>query len=267
MALPYSYLFVPGDDAYKIGKAMASDAGAVILDLEDSVAPSRKDDALKISRDFLLTKSAHMPNKPETWVRLNTADEQAALDELAALPLTTITGIFYPKLSSHQQLVQIGHWLDALEKRDGVAQDKVKIIGIITETANAMSGEQVGTLSRGHPRLRGYTWGVEDLSADLGRAPLMVSEEADRLITETAQMHCLYTAAAAGTEAIHTISTAIHDLDALAETCNTARSLGYTAKMAIHPGQIETINQRLAPDRETVKWAQRVLALMDDHPN
>jgi citrate lyase subunit beta/citryl-CoA lyase len=73
-------------------------------------------------------------------------------------------------------------------------------------------------------------------------------------------------AAAAGVEAIDSISTAIRDADALAETCDTARTLGYAAKMAIHPGQIETINQRLAPDPDTIAWAARVQALAREHP-
>lgn len=265
MALPYAYLFVPGDAERKIDKAFGGDAGAIILDLEDSVAPSRKAEALKITRGFLVARQPD-PNGPEIWVRVNTDDAATALAELAALPLAAIDGVFYPKLAAHDQLVQIGHWLDALEQRDGLAANALGIVGIITETAAALAGERSATLARSHPRLRGYTWGVEDLSADLGRAPQTPAPAADRRIAESAQLHCLYMAAAAGIEAIDGISTAIREPDALAEACDTARALGYAAKMAIHPAQVETINQRMAPDADTIAWAERVQALAREHP-
>lgn len=261
---PRSYLFVPGDSARKIDKAASSSADAIILDLEDSVAPSRKDEALRTTRDFL---GAWQPgaDAPEVWVRANAIDSNMALAELSALPLARLAGVFYPKLASHSQLAQMGHWLDALEQRDGLAQP-VRIVGIITESAAALAGEQAATLARGHPRLRGYAWGIEDLSADLGRPPLGSAAPADRRIAESVQLHCLYTASAAGVDAIDGISTAIHDVDGLTEACQTAVALGYTAKMAIHPGQIETIHQASAPAASTIEWAERVQALVRDHP-
>jgi citrate lyase subunit beta/citryl-CoA lyase len=174
--------------------------------------------------------------------------------------------VFYPKLAGHAQLVQMGQWLDALEKRDGTAATPVQIIGIITESARAVAGEQAASLARGHPRLRGYSWGVEDLSADLGRAPLTKTPAADRQIAASAQLHCLYLAAAAGAEPIDSVSTAIRDTKALAETCDHARALGYTGKMAIHPAQVGPINAHMAPDPDTLDWARRVQALVREHP-
>jgi citrate lyase subunit beta/citryl-CoA lyase len=158
MSLPYAYLFVPGDAERKIDKAASGDAGAIILDLEDSVAPARKDEALRITRDFLSARPAR-PSPPEIWVRLNAADPDTALAELTALPLGRITGVFHPKLPAHDQLVRMGHWLDALEKRDGLVATSIKIVGIISESADALVGEQTASLARGHPRLRGYYLG------------------------------------------------------------------------------------------------------------
>lgn len=267
MPLPYAYLFVPGDDEHKIEKAVSGDAGAIILDLEDSVSPAHKDLALRTTRDFLASDRLSQQEiaTPELWVRLNTTDPDTALAELSALPLARLTGVFYPKLAAHDSLVRMGHWLDALERRDEKMGQPVQIVGIITESARALVSESAASLARAHPRLRGYTWGVEDLSADLGRAP-MAATAADRRIAEAVQLHCLYMAAAADVEAIDSISTAIRDSDVLAETCDMARALGYTAKMAIHPAQVEAINQHMAPAPDAIAWARRVQERVDEHP-
>lgn len=265
MPLPFAYLFVPGDNDHKMHKAAGSNAGAIIFDLEDSVTPARKDEALRTTRDFLASADPAPPDTPEFWVRLNTDAADRTLAELTHLPLDKLAGIFYPKLSSHAQLLQIGHWLDALETRDGISGRPTQIVGIITESAASLVGENASSLARGHPRLRGYTWGVEDLSADLGRAPTMMA--ADRQIAESAQLHCRYMAAAAGTAAIDSISTAIKEPDKLARACDTACALGYTAKMAIHPAQVGVINAHMAPDAKTIEWAHRVQALVDENPD
>lgn len=266
MSLPYAYLFVPGDSERKIDKAANGDADAIILDLEDSVTPARRDEAVRIVRDFLSSDCSSRTAGPEIWVRLNAADPDMALGELSALPLERLAGVFHPKLAGGDQLVRMGHWLDALEKRDGLAALSIRIVGIITETAAAIVGQRAATLACGHPRLRGYTWGMDDLSADLGRAPLAHSAQADRQLADSLQLHCLYMAAAAGVEAIDTISTAIHEPDALAEACMKARALGYAAKMAIHPNQVGSINQHLAPDQDTLEWARRVRDYAHQHP-
>lgn len=266
MPSPYSYLFVPGDAERKIDKAVNGDARAIILDLEDSVAPARRNEAVRIVRDFLSSICASQRDTAEIWVRLNAADPDMALAELSALPLERLTGVFHPKLAGHDQLERMGHWLDALETRDGLAAETIGIIGIITENANALVGELAASLARGHPRLRGYTWGLEDLSADLGRAPFAPAAAADQRIAESLQLRCLFMAAAAGVDAIDSISTAIHRSDALVEACDMARSLGYVAKMAIHPNQVGTINERFAPDPEAVAWAKRVDAVAVENP-
>ena len=260
-----SYLFVPGDSARKMEKAAQSAAHALILDLEDSVAAANKTQALSTTCEFLRTADVAGPR--ELWVRLNASDPARALAELATLPLDRVTGVFHPKLENREQLLRMGHWLDALEARDGLARGATGIVGIITETATAMVGTQASSLAEGHPRLRGYSWGTEDLSATLGRVPLPGATPAQERLLHTVQMHCLLMAGAAGVDAIDTISANFRDMKALADECALARELGYVAKMAIHPAQLDPINAGLAPDAAALEWAQRVQALREADPD
>jgi len=263
---PCSWLFVPGDSARKIDKAAASQADAVILDLEDSVAPTRKAEALQVTVEFLNSEAAALA-APALWVRVNASAPDTALAELAALPLAAVAGIIHPKLGNHAQLQRMGHWLDALEARDRIANKPIGVVGIITETARSVVGEQSTTLARGHERLRGYSWGTEDLSAVLGRPPIAGTTTANEALAQAMRMHCVLMAAAAGVDAIDSISANFHDLDALAAECDYARELGYTSKMAIHPAQLDTLHTGLAPSAEALEWATKVQALVDDNPD
>ena len=265
MSTPRAYLFVPGDAPRKMDKALTAGADAVILDLEDSVAPARKADALTAVAAFLDARPADA--MPEFWVRVNAAEPTAALAELAALPLARIAGIVHPKLERHDQLERMGAGLDALEARDGLPVGGTRILGIVTETADALVGEHGSSLARGHPRLRGYSWGTEDLSAVLGRPPLAGATNAHADLARMVQRHCLLLAAAAGVDAIDGISADFRDQAALARSCDYARELGFVAKLAIHPAQIEALDAGLAPHPDALAWARRVRAAVADAPD
>jgi len=262
---PRSYLFAPGDAPEKMAKALAGAADAVILDLEDSVAPERKDAAVRIVADLLAAQAVHGADAgPQLFVRLNGTEPARALRELAVLPLAPLAGIVWPKLAAIAQLAPVASALDALEARDGIAPGHVGIIGIVTETAAALLAG--ADLSRGHPRLTGYTWGMEDLSADLGRAPLPGCTDAQRTLASHAQLFCLLTATAAGITPIDAVDANFRDLVALEADTRRAAELGFRARMAIHPAQIAPIHAGLAPDEATLDWARRVLALASDNP-
>lgn len=265
MSTPRSYLFVPGDAPRKMDKALTAGAGALILDLEDSVAPARKAEALTAVAAFLEAQPAE--STPEFWVRVNAADPTAALAELAALPLARIAGIVHPKLERQAQIERMGTWLGALEARDALPAGRTRILGIVTETADALVGEHSSSLARGHPRLRGYSWGTEDLSAVLGRPPLAGDTDAHADLARLVQRHCLLLAAAAGIDAIDGISADFRDQSALAHSCDYARELGFVAKLAIHPAQIDALDTGLAPHPDALAWARRVRAAVAEAPD
>lgn len=252
---PRTYLFVPGNAPKKMAKAAAGPAEAIILDLEDSVAPEGKDEALAITAAFL--REAGAEGTGRYWVRINATDRARALKEMASLPLGAIRGLMVPKLSSLDLLAPLAHGLDALEARDGLAPGAVGLIGIITETAaSLLAGANLG---KGHPRLRGYCWGIEDLSADIGRVQRKEAAEAAGRLSRLAQDVCLIAATAAGIDAIDAVETEIDNPDAVGARARLAADLGFRGKLAIHPNQIAPIQAGFTPDAETLDWARRVI--------
>ncbi|MEP9355220.1 CoA ester lyase [Xanthobacter sp. KR7-65] len=256
---PRAYLFVPGNAPAKMEKAAAGPADAVILDLEDSVAPEAKDAALDATCAFL--HAAGEGARGRYWVRVNATEPARALREVARLPLEALAGLMIPKLSALERLLPVAHALDALEARDGLEAGAVGLIGIVTETAAALlAGADLG---RGHPRLKGYCWGVEDLSADIGRPQWPEAPEAAARLARCAQDFCLLAATAAGIDAIDCVDTDIHNAAALAAQTRLAAQLGFRGKLAIHPAQVDPIQKAFLPDPESLTWARQVVELAE----
>ena len=105
-----SLLFVPGDSEKKLGKGGDSGADALILDLEDSVAPARKPLAREMVRDYLAAHAgASRPS--QLWVRINPLDE-GGIDDLAAVVRAAPDGVMIPKTDGPEDIVRLGHYLD-----------------------------------------------------------------------------------------------------------------------------------------------------------
>jgi citrate lyase subunit beta/citryl-CoA lyase len=256
-----SLLFVPGDSERKFAKARAVGADALILDLEDAVAPSQKDAA-----------RAHVaglidPTTPRDWrlfVRINPFDAGLALADLAAVVRPGLDAVLVPKANSAQDVVRIGHYLDALEARAGMPPGVVKIAVVATETPAAMFA--LGTYAPAHPRLIGLTWGAEDLAAAIGATDNKDAHGAWSQPYQFARAQCLFAAAAAGVAPIETLFADFRDLEGLAADCRLARRDGFTGRIAIHPDQVATINTCFSPSEADVAQARRVVAAFAAEP-
>lgn len=258
-----SYLFIPGDSERKQAKAREFGADALILDLEDSVAPDRKAAARGMVRAFL--DAAPAPARaPKLVVRINALGTGMAAGDLAAVAAGRPDAILLPKCAGQADLDALGHMLDALEAREGLAPGAIRVLALVTETANAVLAMASNRVS--HARLDAVTWGAEDLSSDLGalsnRAPDGRFDDAFRF----ARSVCLLTAAAAGLPAIDTVFTDIRDAAGFEEECRAARRMGFVAKTAIHPSQVEPINRLFSPSAEELGWARRVVAAFEAAP-
>lgn len=254
-----SLLFVPGDDERKIAKGLAGAADALILDLEDSVAPTRK----PVARDLCARMLAARAPGKALYVRINALDTQAALEDLAAVVRARPDGIVLPKCRSAADVALLDHYLAALEARDSLPRGAIGILPIVTETAAAMFG--LGTYAA-HPRLRGMLWGGEDLAADVGALANRDTAGHYTPPFQLARSLCLFAAAMAGVDAIDAVYTDFRDAAGLAAEAAESQRSGFVAKAAIHPDQVAPINAAFTPSPESVAWAKRVVAAFDANP-
>ena len=256
-----SLLFVPGDSERKFAKARGIGADALILDLEDSVAPSRKEEAREHVASLI------RPEAERGWrffVRPNPLDSGLTLADLAAVVRPGLDGLLLPKVEHPAELDRVGHYLDALEHQAGMAVGTVRLAVVATETPRALFA--LGAYAPAHPRLVALTWGAEDLAAAVGAT----ANKADGRWTspyQQARVAALFAAAAAGVAPIETLFADFRDLDGLAADCREARRDGFTGRLAIHPDQVATINACFAPSPEEVAHARRVVDTFAAQPH
>ena len=247
-----SFLFVPGDRPERMEKALGLGADALILDLEDSVAPAAKAEARRHVAAFL---AAHPEAK--LWVRVNPLDGEENDKDLDAILAGRPDGIVLPKAEG-------GASVDALVRRlTERGNATAQVMAIATETPAAIFG--LGSYA-GAKRLAALTWGAEDLPAAIGAA---ASREADGRFTppyEIARSLTLFGAAAAGVAPIETVYPDFRDLDGLAAYAACARRDGFTGMMAIHPAQVPVINAAFTPGEAEIAHAEAVVAAFEANP-
>jgi citrate lyase subunit beta / citryl-CoA lyase len=257
-----SLLFVPGDSERKFARAKVCAADALILDLEDSVAPPRK----AAARALVARLIDDEPDRAwSCFVRVNALDTGLTLDDLAAVVKPGVDAILIPKANGAAELEPIGARLDALEESAGMRQGSVKLACVATETPKAMFA--LGSYAPPHPRLVALTWGAEDLAAALGATD---NKEADGSWTfpyQLARAQCLFAAAAAEVAAIDTVFTNFRDTGGLEQDCRRSRRDGFVGRLAIHPDQVAVINRAYSPSEAEIEHARKIVAAFDADPS
>jgi citrate lyase subunit beta / citryl-CoA lyase len=255
-----SMLFVPGDSPRKFEKAAASKASALILDLEDSVVPDKKDEARGLTRTMLNSRR----DGPKLYVRVNALDTAMTLQDLAAIMPAAPDGIVLPKCRSGDDVRHLALWLDAFEAAAGTKPGTTQIVVVATETAASVFG--LGTYKDCSPRLAGLMWGAEDLAASLGATE---NGNAGKFHSPylLARDMCLIGAAAAEVAAIDTVYTDIENLAGLEQETRAARRDGFSAKALIHPKHVDIVNAAFEPNAVERAWAEKVVAAFADNPD
>jgi citrate lyase subunit beta/citryl-CoA lyase len=258
-----SLLFVPADGGPKLDKAVASGADAVIIDLEDSIAPERKDEARKLALDFLKSMNARK-NRPHLLVRINGLDTGMTDADLDAIVAGQPDAVVFPKAEGGASVVHLDAKLTAREAIAGLAEGTIKILAQAVESAAGLF--LAGSFRDCSARLIGLTWGPEDLSAELGAES---NREADGTLTEPyrlARSMCLYGAAAAKLPAIETVYVDFRNGEGLRRDTEMARRDGFTGRLAIHPAQVAVINAVFTPTPEQIEKAKAVVAAFAAQP-
>jgi len=251
-----SLLFVPADGGRKFDKAMASGADAVIVDLEDSIAPERKTAARGLAAAFL-KEAAAQAARPRLIVRINGLQTGLADADLDAVIPGRPDAIMLPKAEGGAAVVHADAKLATREAIAGLPGGHVEIIALATETAQSLF--LAGTYRGSSARLTGLTWGAEDLSAELGA---QANREADGSFLDPyrlARVLCLAGAAAADAAAIDTVYVDFRNEAGLRRECEEARRDGFIAKLAIHPAQVAVINDVFTPKPDAIARAQAII--------
>jgi citrate lyase subunit beta / citryl-CoA lyase len=258
-----SLLFVPADGGTKLDKAMASGADAIILDLEDSIAPERKAQARAAAFDFLKTATA-AKQRPRLLVRINGLDTGMTDADLEAIVPGKPDAIVFPKAEGGSSVVHLDAKLTAREAIAGLPESGIKILAQAVESAAGLF--LAGTFRDASARLIGMTWGPEDLSAELGAE---ANRDAAGQLTEPyrlARNMCLFGAAAAKLPAIETVYVDFRNAEGLRRDTQDARRDGFSGRLAIHPAQVAVINEVFTPTPEQIANAQAVVAAFAAQP-
>jgi len=258
-----SLLFVPADGGSKLDKALASGADAVIVDLEDSIAPERKSAARASATDFLKA-IATKANRPRLIVRVNGLQTGLIDADLDAIVGARPDAIMLPKADGGASVIHADAKLAVREAIAGLDTGSIKIVAIATETATAMF--LAGTYRGASTRLSGLTWGAEDLSAELGAE---TNRDADGHFLDPyrlARTLCLIGATAAEVPAFDTVTVDFRNTEALRREAEEAKRDGFRGKMAIHPAQVPILNDVFTPSADAVARARAIIAAFDANP-
>lgn len=245
---PRSYLYVPGDHAERLEKALERGADALILDLEDAVAPQSKDGARELVGAWIRRNEA---SGSAVWLRI-TADEPGA--DIAAIG-APIAGVMVPRAES-ALLDEVGKLLAARERELGIPGGSLAVIPLI-ETARGLLGAV--ELAEA-PRTVRLAIGRADLAGELG---LGIDPEGPEFRSILLQL-VIASSAAGVAPPVAPTSTDFRDLDALRGSTQQLLRLGYRGRTAVHPAQLPVINEVFTPSAEEVQRAERLVAAFEE---
>jgi citrate lyase subunit beta / citryl-CoA lyase len=236
-----SYLYVPGDDARRIEKALATGADAVVIDLEDSVAPNRKEEA----RSNAATVLESVPARP-VFVRINAPGSELAARDIAAVAALQLSGLRLPKVESLESVRLVAETLEALRSEASIQ--------CLIESALGL--ELALEIARSHERVAGISLGEADLAADLG-----VRDEAGLLYARSRIVSASRAAGLPGP--VQSVYTNVKDLDGLRRSTEEGKNMGFVGRSAIHPSQVPIINEVFTPTEDEVAEAQVLLERLE----
>ncbi len=249
-----SWLFVPGNRDRMIAKAASVGADVVMFDLEDSVPPEEKANALgKVSRHLARqpTSSTRGDTKPAAFVRVNRAEGEGLAAQLGPVVRGGLVGICIPKVESPGDVATVSDMLSEFEARASLPAGSVWVQPIIETAIGLLHAEQIAGCDT---RVLALAFGAEDFALDMGIDRLDAAAELDQ-----ARWHVSVAARAAGVLAVDCVYPRIDDEDGLIQETTRAKQMGYQGKLIIHPRQIEAVHSAFAPTRREIEDAQHTV--------
>jgi citrate lyase beta subunit len=240
-------LYVPGDDRHKIEKAITLNVDSICLDMEDGVAPSRKQEAR-----FSIQAALHELDfgAAEKLVRINPVGSGLEADELAAVLPARPDGIVIPKVENAGQVTWVSGQIESVELERGWPLNSIRLIVDVETARGLLNLNEIAA----QPRLDAIIFGAEDFATDIGATRTPEAWE-----VFYARSAIVIAAAAYGLQAIDMVSIDFKDMDSLRVESRFGAQLGYTGKQVIHPNQVTPVQEAFSPDQAAIQHAQRIV--------
>lgn len=247
---PRTALYVPADRPERFAKAMATDADAVVIDLEDAVALDYKDTARAALAEWLDADVGS--GSASVWVRVNGGDLLAADLDVAVRP--GITGVWLPKCESRDEVESLDRALSRLESQRGL--DPIAVSPLIESGRGVLEAAEIAA----GPRIAYLQLGEVDLAVDLGVEPTPGGAE---LAWARGQV-VVASSAVLQVPPLGPVSVETRDLESFAADTRALRRFGFHGRACIHPRQVDAVRTVYEPTPDEIAWARDVLARLDE---
>ncbi len=256
MILYRSWMFVPGHRQRMVDKALGLNVDAIMLDIEDGVAPSEKDTARKQIREALGRE--RIPNAPARFVRINAIGHARMDADLGAALLPGLDGLVLPKVETPEEVLKVDSVIQDQETRHGMERGRVRLLIAIESPRGLINAASIAACS---PRVAGLIFGAEDFGRELGLPTVREGEARDMLYARSAMV---VAAASAHVQAVDGVWVDLQDAEGLWSFARQSRRLGFTGMSSIHPSQIDPINSVFSPTEEEIRHANAVIKAYED---
>ncbi len=256
MDLKRSWMFVPGHRQKMIDKALGLNADALMLDIEDGVAPSEKDTARKLIAEALGRE--RIPGSPARFVRINAIGHERMAADLEAVLRPGLDGLVLPKVETPEEVLKV----EAILKERGPAlrieRGSVKLLVAIESPKGLLNAPVIAGCSA---RVVGLMFGAEDYGREMGLPTSREGEARDMLYARSAMA---VAAASSHVQAVDGVWVDLKDSGGLLEFARQSRRLGFSGMSLIHPSQIDPINTVFSPTPEEIDYSRRVVQAYEE---
>jgi citrate lyase subunit beta/citryl-CoA lyase len=256
MELLRSWMFVPGHRQRMIDKALGLKADAIMLDIEDGVAPDEKDAA---RQNIGASLGREQPaGSPARYVRINAIGHPRMDADLEAVVRPGLEGLVCPKVDTVEEIRTVAALLDKKEPKNKIDKGSVKLLIAIESPRGLLNAPAIAGAS---PRISGLLFGAEDFGREIGLPAVREGEARDLIYARSA---LVIAAASAHVQAVDGVWVDLNDSAGLLGFAKQSRQLGFSGMSCIHPGQIEAINTTFSPTAEEIEYCQSVLRAFEE---
>jgi citrate lyase subunit beta/citryl-CoA lyase len=239
-----------------IDKAMGLNADAIMLDIEDGVAPDEKDAARHNIASSLGRENP--AGAPARYVRINAIGHRRMDADLEAVVRPGLEGLVCPKVDTVEEVRTVAALLDDKEPKNRIDKGSVKLLIAIESPRGLLNAPAIAAAS---PRIAGLLFGAEDFGREIGLPAVREGEARDMIYARSA---LVIAAASAHVQAVDGVWVDLNDSAGLLGFARQSRRLGFTGMSCIHPAQIDAINTTFSPTGEEIEYCQKVLRAFEE---